>query len=195
MTTFVRYLTHPQVLIDPAVAVPSWSLSAVGRARVQGLVAAGWLEGTTQVVSSAEQKAVETAEPLAAAMGVLLEIREGMHENDRSATGFLPPGEFECVINQFFAYPYQSIRGWEPAADAQARIVRETEAVLSRQHQGDVLFVGHGGVGTLLFCHYSKAVINRVHDQPSGGGHYFTMIKEDRRVVHAWRRMEDAPEK
>jgi broad specificity phosphatase PhoE len=165
----------------------------MGRTRVQALIAAGWLNGTTQVVSSAEQKAVETAEPIAAALGARLEIREGMHENDRSGTGFLPASEFENVANQFFASPHQSIRGWERAIDAQARIVREAEVVLARQRKGDVLFVGHGAVGSLLLCHYSKAGISRVYDQPPGGGHYFTMTKADRRVVHAWRRMEDAP--
>src|SRR5262249_4015399 len=132
MTTLVRYLTHPQVQIDPHVPVPSWRLSGVGAARVQALITAGWLAGTTLVVSSAEQKALETAEPLAAALGIPLEIREEMHENDRSATGFLAPVEFASVANEFFAYPNQSIRGWERAVDAQARIVREAESVLSR---------------------------------------------------------------
>ena len=191
MTTFVRYLTHPQVQIDPHVPVQSWHLNTVGAARVQALIAAGWLAGTTLVVSSAEQKALKTAEPLAAALGVTLEIREEMHENDRSATGFLAPVEFESVANEFFAYPNQSIRGWERAVDAQARIVREAEAVLTRQHEGDVLFVGHGAVGTLLLCHYSNVTISRRHDQPSGGGCYFTMTKANRRVLHSWRRMED----
>jgi broad specificity phosphatase PhoE len=190
MTTLVRYLTHPQVQIDPAIPVPSWGLSAVGRARVKALAIAGWLEGTTQIVCSAERKAVETAEPIAAALGISLEIRGGMHENDRSATGYLPPHEFEYAANRFFAYPDQSIRGWERALDAQARIVREAEAILTRPSEGDVLFVGHGAVGTLLLCHYSRIPINKIYDQPSGG-HYFTMIKTERRVLHSWRRMED----
>jgi broad specificity phosphatase PhoE len=191
MQSLVRYLTHPQVEMDPAVPVPSWGLSAVGRARVQALIAAEWPRRTTQVISSAEQKAVETAGPIAAALGVELELRQAMHENDRSATGFLPPNEFEEVANDFFAHPFRSIRGWERALDAQLRIVREAEAVLARQQEGDVLFVGHGGVGTLLLCHYSKAAISRVHDQPPGGGHYFTLNKADRTLVHTWRRMED----
>src|SRR5262249_19113557 len=119
MRAIVRYLTHPQVQIDRAVPIPSWGLSAVGRARVEVLIAAGWLKGTTQVISSVEQKAVETAEPIAAALGVSLEIRRGMHENDRSATGYLPATEFENVANEFFAHPHRSIRGWERAIDAQ----------------------------------------------------------------------------
>jgi len=116
-----------------------------------------------------------------------------MHENDRSATGFLPPGEFEAVADEFFSHPGRSIRGWERAIDAQERIVREFEATLSRTMDGHTLFVGHGAVGTLLYCHYAKVAINRVHDQPPGGGHYFTMNKSGREMLHWWRRMEDAP--
>ncbi|MBO9456098.1 hypothetical protein J7376_11185 [Paracoccus sp. R12_1] len=33
----LRYLSHPQVLIDPAVPVPRWSLSDHGRSRMPAL--------------------------------------------------------------------------------------------------------------------------------------------------------------
>ena len=188
----VRYLTHPQVQVDPSIPVPAWGLSDVGRARVHDLAAAGWLRGTTLVVASAERKAIETAKPLAADLGAQLEIREYMHENDRSATGFLPPSEFESVADAFFAHPEQSIRGWERAIDAQARIVREVERILAQHHEGDLLIVGHGAVGTLLLCHYGGLQISRVHDQAAGGGHYFAMTKSDRKVLHPWRPMESA---
>lgn len=186
----LRYLTHPQVQIDPAVAVPSWGLSAVGLARVEAIVAAGWLTGTTTVVTSAERKAIETAEPIAAALGLALEIRPATHENDRTATGFLPAEEFERVADAFFARPDQSIRGWERAIDAQRRIVREAEAALAKSPEGDVLFVGHGAVGTLLYCHYAGLPIDRCHDQPAGGGSYFSALRATRRVLHSWRPME-----
>ena len=193
MNAVVRYLTHPQVQIDPGVPVPSWGLSAEGRGRVQTLIRAGWLNGTTKVISSAERKAIETAQMIAAALGADFEIREAMHENDRSATGFLPPAEFETTADEFFAHPDRSVRGWECAVDAQARIVRGFESVLGgMQQDGDVLFVGHGAVGTLLLCHYAGLPISRVSDQPSGGGHYFTINRADRRVLHAWRPMERA---
>ena len=94
-TDLVRYLTHPQVQIDPDVPVPQWGLSAVGRGRTEALADAAWLSRTTQIVASAERKAIETAEILAKPRGLLIEVREAMHENDRSATGFLPPLEFE----------------------------------------------------------------------------------------------------
>ena len=191
MTDVVRYLTHPQVNIDPLVPVPHWGLSEVGRARTQTVTATGSLSGTTQVVSSGERKAIETAGIIAAKLGVAVEVREAMHENDRSATGFLVPDEFEAVANQFFGQPHISIRGWERAVDAQLRIVREVEQVLARNKPGDVLFVGHGGVGTLLYCHCAGLAIDRVHDQLAGGGCFFAFTSQERRVLHGWRRLEE----
>ncbi|QOZ71426.1 histidine phosphatase family protein [Bradyrhizobium arachidis] len=189
--SIVRYLTHPQVQIDPDVPVPQWGLSPIGRARTEALAQASWLARTTQVISSGERKAIETAEIIAIRLGIMIEIREAMHENDRSATGFLKPAEFEQVADQFFAEPHLSVRGWERAIDAQARIVREAEAVLARNRPGDILFVGHGGVGTLLFCHTAGCPIDRVHDQPAGGGNLFAFARDGRQVVHGWRRMEE----
>jgi broad specificity phosphatase PhoE len=193
MTGLIRYLTHPQVNIDPAVPVPSWGLSELGRARAETLANAGCLSGTTQIISSAERKAIETAEIIAGKLDVAVEVRDAMHENDRSATGYLPPDEFEALADQFFADPMASVRGWERALDAQLRIVREVEHVLARNRAGDVLFVGHGAVGTLLFCHYAGFAIDRIHDQPAGGGHCFALARAGRRLLHSWRRMEDLP--
>ncbi|MCP3384930.1 phosphoglycerate mutase family protein [Bradyrhizobium sp. CCGUVB4N] len=191
MTNVVRYLTHPQVNIDPSIPVPRWGLSAVGKARTEAVTITGSLSGTTRVISSGERKAIETAEIIAAKLGVDVEVCEAMHENDRSATGFLVPDEFEAVANQFFGHPRISVRGWERAIDAQLRIVQEVERVLAHDRPGDVLLVGHGGVGTLLYCHYSGFAIARAHDQPAGGGCFFAFRLHDRRVLHAWRRLEE----
>jgi broad specificity phosphatase PhoE len=191
MTNLIRYLTHPQVKIDPVIPVPSWGLNEVGRARTEAIASTGRLSETRQIISSAERKAIETAEIIAARLNIEVEVREAMHENDRSATGFLMPDEFEAVANQFFAQPHTSIRGWERAIDAQLRIVREVEHVLSRKRPGDVLFIGHGGVGTLLYCHYAGFAIGRTYDQPAGGGCFFAFTGDGRRVQHSWCRLED----
>jgi broad specificity phosphatase PhoE len=189
----LRYLTHPQVALDPAVPVPDWGLSAEGLARTQALAKAEWLTSITRIVASGERKALQTADVLADALHLEIERRDAMGENDRSSTGFLPPREFEAVADAFFRDPERSVRGWERAVDAQERIVRETEAVLSKPVTGDILLIGHGAVGTLLFCHYANLPIDRAHDQPAGGGHYFSLVIEGRRVLHPWRPMETPP--
>ena len=101
MNAQIRYLTHPQVNIEPAVPVPSWGLSEVGRTRTETLANAGSLAGTTQIVCSGERKAMETAGIIAAKLNVTVEVREAMHENDRSATGFLAPASLRRSLIGF----------------------------------------------------------------------------------------------
>ncbi|TCM54189.1 broad specificity phosphatase PhoE [Rhizobium sp. PP-F2F-G48] len=172
---FGLYISHPEVSIDPDVPIPRWGLSERGRARAGIGAHSGWARRLGRIVSSDETKALETAAILAAASGVTVEVLENTGENDRSATGFLPPAEFEAAADSFFAQPAVSFRGWETADDAQARIVRAVTAVLdTHDPKVPIAFVGHGGVGTLLYCHLSGVPISRVHDQgPGGGGNLF----------------------
>jgi broad specificity phosphatase PhoE len=191
--TFHLYVSHPEVLIDPAVPVPRWGLSDKGRARMAAMTAQPWIKAFRRIVSSDETKAVETAEALAAARGLRVEIREGLHENDRSATGFLPPPEFEATANLFFAHPHESIRGWERSIDAQARIVANVGAALAQAPDTPTIFCGHGGVGTLLWCHCARVPISRAHDQ-KGGGHHYLFDLSKRIVLYGWRSIEAPPE-
>lgn len=187
------YISHPEVLIDPAIPVPQWSLSAVGRARLVSVAGEPWVRSITRIVSSDETKAIETAAVLAD--GAAVEIRTDMGENDRSATGFLPPPEFEATANAFFADPAGSIRGWERAIDAQARIVRAVTAVLD-EHDGtrSIAFSGHGGVGTLLYCAHAGLPIDRRHDQTRGGC-VIAIDLATRQPLFGWVPLESVSEK
>lgn len=168
------YITHPQVKIDADVPVPEWGLSDRGAERAREASRLPWARSLRHIVSSAENKAIETARILAETSGATIEIVEAMHENDRSATGFLPPPEFEKAADWFFANPEDSFHGWERAIDAQARIVGAVKTVLDRHGpQQPIAFVGHGGVGTLLKCQIEGLGISRSKDQPAGGGNLF----------------------
>lgn len=207
MKQIARYLTHPQVIIDPKKPVEKWGLNAIGQARVDALVLSITTERdhplrqTKLIVSSAETKAIETAKPIAEALNCALIIREKMHENDRSATGFLPPDEFELVADQFFTHPDKSIYGWETASAAQSRMLLEVDACLTnpdfaKTNDSDILFVGHGAVGTLLYCAYSNQAIDRSFDQGfaagvSGGGNVFTFDLENLKAISHWQSMEE----
>lgn len=189
---FGVYITHPQVRIDPTTPVPEWGLSEVGRMRTLTASQLPWAATLQRLVSSTERKAIETAEILAALTELSVEVLPDLHENDRSATGVLPPQEFEQAADWFFAHPDESFQGWERAVDAQARIVAAITRILD-EHDSTVpvAFVGHGGVGTLLKCHLTGQPIARDQDQPSGGGNLFAFSLADRIVTCDWTAMED----
>jgi broad specificity phosphatase PhoE len=190
---FGLYITHPQVRIDPAVPVPRWGLSDIGRARAETAATQPWIRQLGRIVSSDETKAIELAEILAEAAGVKVEIVEEAHENDRSATGFLPPPEFEKAADWFFAHPEESFHGWERATDAQARIVSVVKRVLADHDPSTpIAFIGHGGVGTLLRCRLAGLPIARRHDQPpNGGGNIHAFRLSDLQPLTGWVPMED----
>jgi broad specificity phosphatase PhoE len=189
---FGLYITHPQVKIDADIPVPKWGLSELGASRTRQAATSPWAAQLKRIISSDETKAIETAAILAAASGIEAEIVEGMHENDRSATGFLPPPEFEKAADWFFANPDQSFRGWERAIDAQRRIVSAVERILAGHDASQpIAFVGHGGVGTLLKCHLQGQPIGRDRDQPAGGGNLYGFRLADRRLSCEWTPIED----
>ncbi|WP_293859818.1 histidine phosphatase family protein [uncultured Alsobacter sp.] len=181
----VFFISHPEVAVDPGRPVPLWSLSEKGAARMASFAAAPTTAGVAAVWSSAETKAVEAAAILAEARGVAPRVHEPLHENDRSATGFLPPPEFEAMADAFFGRPQESVRGWERAVDAQERIATAVDHVLALTPGGDVAVVAHGGVGTLLLCRYLGEPIDRRRDQPFQG-HWWSFDRATRRVLNAW---------
>ena len=186
------YITHPQVKIDPMIPVPDWGLSDRGAERAREASRLPWARALRRIVSSAETKAIETARILAETSGAAIEIIEAMHENDRSATGFLPPPEFEKAADWFFANPTESFKGWERAIDAQARISNAVFRILGDHDPNiPIAFVGHGGVGTLLKCRLTGAPISRAADQKGGGGgNVFAFHLADRTVACDWTPME-----
>ena len=186
MPQILRYITHPQVQIDPSIPVPKWGLSQQGRTRAKCFASLPILNSTKTIISSAETKAIETAIIISDAIDVPVIIREKTHENDRSATGFLEPNEFERVADLFFSKPLESVLGWETATHSQSRIVTEAMKVIQDNPNGDILLVGHGAVGTLLYCSLSNIEISRKFDQPSGGGNIFSYNVTKKAVLHHW---------
>jgi broad specificity phosphatase PhoE len=187
----VLFIPHPDVVVDPAVPVPRWALSQRGRERMQAFAAR--IRSVGSVFSSTEQKAIDGASILAARLGVIPGAVAELGENDRSATGYLPQGDFEATATEFLRKPDESVRGWERAIDAQARIVTAVRRILSSPLPvGKVAIVSHGGVGALLLCHLRGGGISRTHEQPGrAGGNYFRFRHDSWSLVHGWVPIDD----
>ena len=144
------FITHPEVVVDPNTPVPQWHLSDKGVHRMRAFAALPDLSALSAVWASAETKAIEAAGILAGHFGLPVAVHPVLHENDRSATGFLPPSEFEAMADAFFARPEENVRGWERAVDAQASVAAAVDNILQDFSRGSIAIIAHGGVGTLL---------------------------------------------
>lgn len=187
MARTLYFITHPNVVISREVPVCEWPLSALGLSRMRAGLRQPWVRDLSAVYCSAERKAIDGADILAKHLSLDFVSVAGLGENDRSATGFLPPAEFERVADAFFAQPHQSVRGWERALDAQRRIVEAVEhAARNDRSAGAIAIVSHGAVGTLLYCHLAGQAIDRRWDQPANGGGNFFRFTLDPPSAHSW---------
>jgi broad specificity phosphatase PhoE len=192
------FVTHPNVVVDASVPVPRWPLSALGCERMHAGTQLPWLREVTSIHCSNERKAIDGAAIWARHLGIGYACHEDLGENDRSATGFLPPDEFERVADAFFARPDESVRGWERAIDAQRRIVTAVERLARDEAAGEgaVAIVSHGAVGTLLYCLLANQSIDRRWDQPpNGGGNWFDFTLDPRAALSHWQPIDGTRER
>lgn len=174
------FVSHPEIVVDPAVPVPRWQLSPVGIARARAF--ARRIPAAARIVASDETKAIETAGLIAAAHGLPVAVHPGLAEFDRSATGYVPHDEHDAIADACFAHPEESARGWERAVDAQARILAAWREIATAV-PGPALLVGHGGTGTLLLCALAGLPIARSRDQSHGG---CAWAHDGTRLLFAW---------
>jgi broad specificity phosphatase PhoE len=185
--TSVFFVTHPEVVMDPRIPVPQWRLSPRGIARVHRMLEQDWVADIGHIVASDERKAMDTAELLAGHLALSYATRAELGENNRAATGYLPREEFEATADLFFEHPDRSVRGWEPARAAQARIVGAIDGILEAAPPVNVAVIAHGGVGALLLCKLKGVPISRAEDQPGeGGGNFFVFRRNDRALLQEW---------
>ncbi len=179
-------VSHPEVVVAPDIPITDWKLSDIGRERAEGFASSRAMFSVGAIWSSTERKALETAAILAKTLGLDLNSHPRLGENDRTATGFLPPSQFEAAADAFFAEPGTSFRGWETAIAAQIRIVEAVTSIVEAHEGKDLSIVTHGAVGTLLWCHLSGEKIDRRFDQP-GQGHFWSADLETLRPDLGWR--------
>jgi broad specificity phosphatase PhoE len=185
VTSHVIYITHPEVVIDPHIQVPQWTLSAVGAERMRLFSRDPALGGARSVWCSTQTKAQVSARILSEALNLpVLELQE-LGENDRSSTGYVAPPRFWELVNAFFSSPEESAEGWETARHAQDRTMKAIDHVIANSPDGDILIVGHGGVGRLALASLKDEPIDLSSEQP-GQGSWFWFDRETRVLRSSW---------
>jgi broad specificity phosphatase PhoE len=140
---------HAEVLLRGDVPMTEWQLSPAGEEQARGLARSPVWSDLALIASSAEAKAVATAEPIAEATALELRIEPGLHEVDRGATPLVTREEYDAMVAAHFASPAESVGGWETAHAARERVVACIDRLAADAH-GPACVVSHG----LVLSHY-----------------------------------------
>jgi broad specificity phosphatase PhoE len=134
---------------DPAAR---WSLSEAGRRSCADLAAHLHGLGVRHLVSSAEPKAVETAQQAARRLDIDASIGAGLGEHRRDSVGlFADAADFRDAVRRMLAAPGERVFGDETAAEARDRFEEAVAAVVGGwSHPGPAAIVAHGTVISLL---------------------------------------------
>jgi len=157
------FVRHSAVEIRPDVPSSQWKLSTDGRSRCYQLIPRIKEYRPAIFITSQENKAKETGQIMADAMGVPWRTAENLHEHDRQGAPYLKSEvEFKQAIIDLFSQPEQLVFGRETAVQAFERFDKAVANILStfeeRNRTGDIAIVTHGTVITLFVCHHNPGL-------------------------------------
>lgn len=146
---------HSVPAVAPGADAADWRLSDEGRARAVTLAEQLTVYSPSQVLTSDEPKASETAEIIGARLGGVPVVREpGLREHDRrGAPYFGDERAFQATMARFFAAPEELVFGRETAAQARARFAAAVSRIIAQSAADrDIMVVTHGTVMALYLA-------------------------------------------
>ncbi|HEX6797979.1 MAG TPA: histidine phosphatase family protein [Ktedonobacterales bacterium] len=156
--THLILVRHSLPTVVPGADAADWRLSDEGRARAVTLAEQLADYGPSQIASSDESKARETAEIIAERLGGVLVVSEpGLREHDRrGAPYFGDERAFQATMARFFTAPEELIYGRETAAQARARFAAAVSRIIAQSLvDRDIMVVTHGTVMALYLASIS----------------------------------------
>jgi broad specificity phosphatase PhoE len=112
---------HSAPELDPSTPSEEWRLSEDGRRRCRPLAERLARYEPRVLLASSEPKARETAELVAPALGLEVQLSDGLRETERRTVGWLTPEDLDRRIWELFERPGDVVFGEESAAAALAR--------------------------------------------------------------------------
>lgn len=138
---------------QPGVSAHEWALTDEGRARCAALAEHLRPYAPQVVLTSAEPKAQQTAEALAAALNLPVETEIDLHEHlRRTAIYFNSAVEFQARVTALLTHPDELVFGEETGSAAAARFTTALNAALARHPDATVAAVTHGTVLALFLA-------------------------------------------
>jgi broad specificity phosphatase PhoE len=150
-TLYLIRHAHTQQTMLP---VETWPLSELGRQQAHKLAEQPFWQEVHIICTSVEPKAIQTAQIVAERHDLPVKPSFDLRELRR------PGGhvsDYESAVRQVLENPERSVNGWEPAGEAQTRIVTAIERLLALHENETLAVVSHGLVLTLYLAYLADA--------------------------------------
>jgi len=152
----IHLLRHAESKLDPNVPADRWHISEEGTESARALASSGVFDDVDLIVTSAEDKAFETAVPIARRIDAEVIRNSSFNELYRGTGPFTSREEYHERVRTAFSIPSSSTGGWETAASALRRFEQGINRVESGTGARSLLLVSHGLVLSLYFARLLK---------------------------------------
>ena len=149
------FIRHSQTQPEPGVAAREWQLTAEGRQRCIHLAAQLAAFNLDLIVTSTEQKAIETGQLAAQKLGIPCQVADDLHEHKRdTAPYYKTTTEFEEAVHALLNKPTELVFGEETGWQACARFKKAVECIMQSNPHENIGIVTHGTVLSLFVSHW-----------------------------------------
>ena len=150
MAECTLYLIRHAQTQQTALPAETWPLSELGRQQAQKLAELPFWQDVHIICTSVEPKTLQTAQIVAERHDLPVEPGFDLRELRR-------PGDFvsdyAAAVREVLANPTASVNGWEPAGEAQTRVMTAIERLLMLHENETLAVVSHGLVLTLYLAY------------------------------------------
>lgn len=145
-------LRHGATKKDSAVPISKWSLSEKGEEQARKLAEEDVFDEVDIIISSTEEKAYQTAKPIADKLRKEIIQYKEISELNRDMGGFMGPEDYEEAVKYALENLDKSLHNWETAESALERFSKKIEEIDNDYEDKKILVVGHGFTINLYFA-------------------------------------------
>lgn len=160
MNNTLIFLRHAETQKDKDIPVSKWLLTNKGKECAEDLAKTSIFDDIDLIISSSEEKAIETAKPFAVRIEKeIIQIAE-LCEIDRDKGTLLTKKEYDAMKARIFEDLDYTLHGWETARHALERFKKAVEKIDKKYEGKKILIVSHGTVMSLYFSELQNQLNN-----------------------------------
>ncbi|TXT55891.1 MAG: hypothetical protein BAJATHORv1_30274 [Candidatus Thorarchaeota archaeon] len=177
----IYFLRHAETKLDFDTPVSDWVLSERGHGQARTVADSGIFDSVVRIISSAEQKAKNTAQYVCERLGVELESTDQLNELYRGKEAYMTQDQYRMAVKNLFETG--QVLDWESLDSVICRVSSYVDSLYANSNLDDILIVAHGINLTAYFAQLQN-VLDRAFERWMQLDFCDYGIVEDNFVVH-----------